>query len=147
MRIDFFVQGNPKGQPRPRAFARGGKAHVYDPGTAEGWKSKVALAAKDYMPKKTIEVPVVVILNFAFARPKSHFRTGKNAHLLKSSAPGQHIQRPDLDNLAKAVLDALTDIGLWKDDSLICELYIFKSWADSENNKPGCLVIIETIDF
>jgi len=33
-----FARGAPKGQPRPRAFSREGKASVYDPGTAEGLK-------------------------------------------------------------------------------------------------------------
>ena len=34
--ISFTVLGDPKGQPRPKAFSRGGHAAVYDPGTAEG---------------------------------------------------------------------------------------------------------------
>ena len=54
--ILFFVRGEPKGQPRPRSFAlrgKGGKPilsktgqpiiRVYESGTAEEWKSQVAL--------------------------------------------------------------------------------------------------------
>jgi hypothetical protein len=40
--ISIFVHGEPKGQPRPRAFARGGMVRMYDPATAEGWKSAIA---------------------------------------------------------------------------------------------------------
>lgn len=47
MTITFFIHGDPKPQPRPRAFARrmGAKfvARVYDAGTAEGWKSQIAM--------------------------------------------------------------------------------------------------------
>jgi len=44
--IHFFVSGDPKAQPRIRAFAINGHARVYDPGTAEGWKSLIAVAAR-----------------------------------------------------------------------------------------------------
>ena len=62
------VFGDPKGQPRPRAFARGGKARVYDPHTAEGWKSQVAAAIAP--PVDRISGPVTVAINFYFARAK-----------------------------------------------------------------------------
>ena len=52
--ISFSVDGEPKAQPRPKAFARnfGNKwqARVYDPGTAEGWKSLIAIAVKPHLP-------------------------------------------------------------------------------------------------
>jgi len=48
--ITFFVPGEPKGQPRPRAFARkmGDKfvARVFDAATAEGWKGAIAAVAQ-----------------------------------------------------------------------------------------------------
>ena len=47
MRRELSAPGIPKGQPRPRAFSRNGHARVFDPGTAEGWKSAVAVAAQD----------------------------------------------------------------------------------------------------
>ena len=39
-----FVHGEPKAQPRAKAFARNGRAGIYDPGTAEGWKGAIAAA-------------------------------------------------------------------------------------------------------
>ena len=44
------VNGDPKPQPRPKAFKRGKHAAVYDPGTAEGWKGSIALAARELTP-------------------------------------------------------------------------------------------------
>ena len=40
--------------------------------------------------------------------------------------------RPDLDNLAKGVLDCLVDAGVLKDDGMICQLNLCKYYADTE---------------
>jgi Holliday junction resolvase RusA-like endonuclease len=40
--------------------------------------------------------------------------------------------RPDLDNLAKGVLDCLVDAEVLKDDGLICQLNLCKYYADTE---------------
>ena len=49
--------------------------------------------------------------------------------------PPSSTGRYDADNRAKAVLDALTKIGMWKDDSQVVELTILK--AKSQAKKPG----------
>lgn len=125
LNIEVFVAGTPKGQPRPRAFARGGKAHVYNPSSAEGWKSEIALALRKWAGTKCAG-PVTVSMAFEFARPKSHYL--KNG-LLKLTAPKWHAGKPDADNLEKAVLDACTQIGLWKDDAQVVTLVGHKVWA------------------
>src|SRR4029077_12784124 len=48
----FVVIGDPKGQPRPRAFAKKigintYVARVYDAASAEAWKSAIALSARE----------------------------------------------------------------------------------------------------
>ena len=128
--IHFTVHGDPKGQPRPRAFARFGKARVYDPGTAEGWKSQIAIAAKPFIPATPFVNDVAIIIAFRFARPKAHYGSSKGVRHLKTTAPGWHLQKPDIDNLAKAVLDALTTIGMWHDDSQINNCTFLKVWCD-----------------
>ena len=131
----FFVVGSPKGQPRPRAFARGGKARVYDPGTAEGWKGQVALAAKDHLPAIPIDEPVAIHLGFQLPRPRWHLGKGG----LKPDAPCHHLSKPDIDNLAKAVIDTLVGIGFLRDDCVVHLLAITKRYADAS---PGCDVRI-----
>lgn len=123
---EFFAFGTPKGQPRARAFAMKGKVRMYDPGTAEGWKSAVAAAAKPYI-NTFAAGPVRVSITFEMPRPKSH-RT--KAGELRMDRPVFHVGKPDCDNLAKAVLDALTAIGIWTDDAQVAELWITKKYAD-----------------
>jgi Holliday junction resolvase RusA-like endonuclease len=133
MHIAVFVLGDPKGQPRPRAFARGGKARVYDPATAEGWKSQIALAIKPLLPPQPLTVPAVVEMEFVFRRPKAHF---SSTGALKLHAPQRYTSKPDVDNLAKAVLDALSTVGLWRDDDQVTGLSARKRYAEP-GEAPG----------
>jgi Holliday junction resolvase RusA-like endonuclease len=67
----------------------------------------------------TLCEPVGLRMVFTFVRPKSHYRTGRNAHLLRDSAPVFPHGKPDLSKLARSTEDALTDAGVWLDDSLV----------------------------
>lgn len=134
--ISFFVSGEPKGQPRPRAFARkmGGKyvARVFDAGTAEAWKGAIAAEAAQHKPASPITGPVRLRLWFYLARPKGHYVAGKVERGLRDTAPLYHIGKPDADNLAKAVMDALTQCGwFWFDDAQVAVLTASKLYADS----------------
>ena len=40
-----------------------------------------------------------------------------------------HTQKPDADNVAKAVMDGLTAAGVWPDDAVVWSLEIRKVWA------------------
>ena len=142
-RTVFEVLGDPKPQGRPRAFKRGKHIQMYSPKTE--WKESVKYAAAKEEPiyAEAIEIR----LEFYFARPKSHFGTGKNAEKLKSSAPKYHTKKPDVDNLAKAVLDACQDVGLFKDDSAVISLVVDKFYIDpGDMVKPGCKIEIAEFD-
>ena len=124
--IDVFVPGIPKGQPRPRAFAIHGKARMYDAGTAEAWKGAIAAVV---IPDAPIIGPVSVSIFHYMPRPKAHFYTGKRAGQLRENAPTMHTGTPDIDNLVKAALDALTQVSLWRDDSQVCALTTSKRYG------------------
>lgn len=138
--ISFFAAGIPRGQPRPKAFSRGGHASVYDPATAEGWKSQVAIAAKEHLPSSPIESALTLSLTFYIGRPKSHHRTGKHHGELRADAPKYHTSKPDADNFAKAVMDAMTLLRFWQDDSQVCILRVAKRYA---NGPTGCVIEIK----
>ena len=135
--IRRFVYGLPKGQPRPRAFARkiGGSvvARVYDAGTAEGWKGAIANDFKRTPGLAPIDGALRMSIDFYFPRPLRLSR--------KSDAPGAIpcTAKPDADNAAKAVMDALQGIGLFRDDAQIVELQVRK-WYHAKNRRPGALI-------
>jgi Holliday junction resolvase RusA-like endonuclease len=137
VKIDFFVSGVPKAQPRVKAFVRGGHAGVYTPDSAESWKQAVRQQAVANAPESLVAHPVRVELDFFLPRPKSHHKRDGS---LKSDQPIWHCKKPDLDNLIKAVTDAITDTQrVWLDDSQICEITATKTYAI---NAVGCSVFI-----
>lgn len=130
----FFVSGTPKGQPRPRAFSINGKARVYSCNTAEGWKGAVAMAAREHLPPEPLQGPVRLDATFRFRRPKAHYLRG----VLRTNAPEHHTGRPDVDNLHKAVLDCLTQLGMWRDDGQVCAGEVVKVYSE----QPGADICI-----
>jgi crossover junction endodeoxyribonuclease RusA len=125
--IKFSVNGQPAPQgskTRNRAGA------VYESSKAvrpwrEAIRSETQRACEVPLPG-----PVSVLIGFRLARPKSHYRTGRNAHLLKDSAPGYPDGKPDLDKLARAVLDGLKEGGAFWDDAQVVTLAVAKAYAD-----------------
>lgn len=112
------------------------------------WRQDVkhaALAVTDDMPGwAPLDGPLAVSMVFTFARPKGHWRTGRNAHLLRGSAPARPAGIPDLSKLARSTEDALTGV-LWVDDARIVEYRRFgKWWAVSSDvdvlTVPGAVI-------
>ena len=150
MTLNFFIHGDPKGQPRPRAFARkmGAKyvARVYDSDVADEWKKAVDFAiAKECFESKPIfdsESAFDVTAHFFMRRPKSHFSTNG---VVKQKASTRHVQKPDLDNLIKLILDRVTrSEQSWRDDSQVSHLIINKFWSEHEAG-IGCQLVIEAV--
>lgn len=153
--VIFDVVGDPAAQPRAKAVALGPKrAKIVTPRSADAWKHEIrahALAAAR-AEGWTLSPPgaaVLVFLAFRLARPKSHFRTGRFAGILKPGAPEHHTQTPDKDNLEKAVLDALTAFEdlppvFWCDDAQAIDGRTSKRWT-RPGEPPGVAVgIYET---
>ena len=122
--IAFTVAGDPVPQPRPRVTTRGGHGHAYTPAShaIHGYRQSVALAAKA-AGCEPHDQAVSVVIDFVFARPKSHLRSSGEP---KPSAPS--LPRPEVDNAAKAVLDSLNGIA-WADDSQVSRLVVEKSYG------------------
>lgn len=85
---------------------------------------------------------VYVSLKFQMTRPKGHYRTGRNAALLRDGAPGRPAGKPDLDKLVRAVLDGLTAGGAWKDDSQVVVLTAEKLYAPV----AGCVITVTGLE-
>ena len=126
--LTFYVNGQPVAQPRHRIASRGRFATAYIPRShaIHAWKWAVEEAAREqaervgWVPVKG--EPLSVVMQFYFRQPKSN----RSPH---------HVQRPDMDNLAKAVLDALHGIA-FLDDACVVGLRLQKEWA----SQSGLLV-------
>lgn len=125
--IRLRIDGEPKGQPRPRAFVRhtatGPVARVFDSGSAESFKSQIATALRPHLPPAPICAPIALELTFLFPRPKSLLRKKDPTARL------QHAKRPDVDNVFKAFADSCTHLALWADDALVQEVTIRKLYV------------------
>lgn len=149
--ITFFVLGEPKGQPRARPFSRtiNGKTVVrmYDPASAEAWKNCIAIAARQHCPFLPLQGPIGLDLTFVFPRPRNHYGTGKNALRLKLDAPRYHTNKPDEDNCTKAVKDALTILGFWRDDCQVCAGLRIKVYTGfGLFTQPGLHLVIRPLE-
>lgn len=109
------------------------------------WREHVhhaALKALDGKPR--IEGPVVVDIVFWFDRPAGHYRTGRNAHLLRDSAPEfpDNKNSGDIDKLQRACFDALTTAGVWRDDSQVVRVLAVKRFCErsAPMQKPGVVI-------
>ena len=139
MTIDVY--GIPVAQGSMRGFVvRGGKygpggghAHAVvthaNPQGLGAWRQSVAAAAMA-LNAAPLQGPVLVHATFWLPRPKSRAKR----HLWPDT-------RPDLDKLARAVLDALTGIA-WANDAAIVDLHAQKAYA-LPTRPPGVSVTWE----
>lgn len=141
--IEFFAFGVPKGQPRPKATIRGKHAGVYDPGTSNDWKDSVRFAAKEaWKSRIPFRGPVCLWISCYMPRPKNHIK--KNG-TVKDWAPKWVETKPDNDNIEKAVMDALTSIGIWKDDAQVARNITEKVYA-APGMSPHAMIRIEELN-
>lgn len=80
--------------------------------------------------------PLEVEITFWLQKPKS--MTQK----FFASVGGHIVKKPDVDKLARAVLDALTDARLYVDDSQVTDLLVRKRYVSTAHAHPGALIRI-----
>lgn len=112
--IKFTVYGKPQGKARPR-FTRQGRA--YTPKNTVDYEKQIKqayISAGGEMISDT--APILIRITACFKKAKSN----------KMQFP---TLKPDTDNIAKAVCDALNGIA-YKDDKQITCLTVDKVWAE-----------------
>ena len=139
MTLTLRWNGVVKGQPRARATRAGGFVRMYTPGTADAMKTGLAVEAIQQMQAqgwwRDYHGPVSVTIWALMVRPKAHFLRGQ----VRDDAPRRHPHKPDVDNIAKAVLDALTKACVWHDDAQVDWILVRRRWAIGDE-KPGLIV-------
>jgi crossover junction endodeoxyribonuclease RusA len=124
------------GKPAPQGSkARGKNGGLYDMSKGlEVWRRTVAITVRAALPAADWPAEarlgaVAVTVVFLMPRPAEHYRTGRYAGLVKDSAPWHPATRPDVDKLARAVLDALKMSTAVKDDGQVVALSATKAYG------------------
>lgn len=130
---EFYVPGEPQGKARPR-FTRVGR--TYTPKKTADYEAQIKAAFLDADGKYT-EYPVSVRITAMYSTPKSASKEKRKKMMLGEILP---TKKPDLDNIAKVVCDALNGIA-YKDDSQVCRLAVVKQYG----TEPGIMVTIREV--
>lgn len=140
MEINYTVVGIPKPQARPKVFHRtlkSGKPFVSTYSPKSDWFHLVyteSLKIKNSLKNRLVGA-LELNLIFCLPIPKSISK--------KKRADLRYVtKKPDVDNLAKAVMDAINNVGIWEDDSQISVLRVSKIYSE----EPRCIITIREIE-
>jgi Holliday junction resolvase RusA-like endonuclease len=131
--LAFTVYGVPIQKGSARAFMpKGAKYPVVTSDTRRGlkeWERSIRDAAQTHAGVLLVDA-VRVSVWFVLPRPVSLPKKVR-----------YHTKKPDIDKLARAVLDALTGV-LWKDDSQVVQLTAWKSYQIDATDTPSAVIAI-----
>lgn len=140
--ITFTIPGEPQGKARPRVVRNKctGRNMTYTPDKTVAYEELVRARYKEVAKNANFsEQPLEVCITAYFSVPKSKSKRQKSLMLSNTLYP---VKKPDCDNIAKIICDALNGIA-YKDDSQIVRLNIVKKYADT----PSVEVEIKTIEI
>ena len=123
--IYFVVPGDPQGKGRPKASSRGGFVRMYTPAATRQYEEKIAWAAtlaRGTWPVMCTPMSLRVVAHHPI--PVSWSKRKQQQALAGELVPG----KPDLDNVAKAVLDALNGV-IYLDDKQVIKLVAEKKYS------------------
>ena len=128
--VHIFLPGQPIGKGRPR-FTRMGR--VYTPEKTRRYEHRLAAEASNWMVLRQLDpivCPCKVMIKAQFEIPKSWTNKKKAQAAAFEINPG----KPDIDNVAKIVLDSLNRV-VFEDDQQVYDLKVIKRYGDP------CLII------
>lgn len=136
-RIALEIPGDPHGQPRAgvRTTGRRKPSFYARSQVVEHWRATIREGYQQRGGQHLGKGAVRVRLCFFFPRPISL--------MSKNSWPGPipYLKKPDSDNVAKAVLDALKEIA-WRDDCQVYDLHIQKWYVAWEQDPTSFIEIV-----
>lgn len=128
--VSFFVEGIPVPQGSKVCKCLGARPVMWEANSKlKTWRDTVTAQAQIEMIARGLESivnPVELVLDFRLPKPKSVTRDVPSV-------------KPDLDKLVRAIGDALTKSGIYKDDALVIALAASKSYSDV----PGVYISIQ----
>jgi Holliday junction resolvase RusA-like endonuclease len=132
MKIEFTAYGLPKPAGSKRGFLNKhtGRVSLVDAcKDTKSWQHVVSTAAREAYSGPLLRTALVAHFRFYFPRPKAHFGSGKNAAVLKESAPAFLTKAPDALKLSRAVEDSMQGV-VYENDSQIVNETIMKEWGE-----------------
>jgi len=124
-----IIHQAPLGKGRPRATVQNGRARVYTPTATANWEHFAADELRFYMAgKPAMTGPLGCEIVAVFPRTAALLAKNKIGYKYPTwRLP--HAVKPDADNIAKSVLDAVEKAGIISDDKQIALLTVGKHWA------------------
>jgi Holliday junction resolvase RusA-like endonuclease len=136
--VVFTVPGTPVGKGRPRFGRRGNFVATYTPEKTAAYENLVRLHASIAMNgSKTLQDALCCVISVEVVPTPSWTKKKRQAALCGEISP---IGKPDADNVAKAILDAMTGI-VYDDDRQVCDLRVIKRYGQTAQ----AVVKIETM--
>lgn len=144
----IFVPGAAVPQGRPRITTRSGFPRAYDPAKSRNYKALVARIAGARIAEMTkadaagdgegLRFPIADAVCLSVTEHREIPRSwSRKKHVNALAEDIQPVSRPDLDNVVKALKDALTGV-VWRDDSVVTEIHAAKIYSDT----PGVEIIV-----
>ncbi len=127
--VVFEVSGDPVPKARARTVRKGGRTWSFTPKRVVAWERTIREEAAKHFDEP-MEGPVMISLVFHMARPRS-----RRKEVYVSTTP-------DLDNLEKAVLDALNGVA-YEDDRFVVAKNAQKRYI--LNGKPRVSVRVTSL--
>ena len=126
--LRFILPIVPTAQARPKVAVRGKFAQAYKTKEQQANERTIEAWLKDHAPAAPLSGPLTLIFNAGLPVPAS---ASKKARAEMLSGIQRPAKKPDLDNLAKQLKDAMTRMGFWHDDAQIVEMRGKKIYAES----------------
>lgn len=129
--VAVFVAGEPVAAGR----ARHAEGVTYTPPRYRRWKAHAARLVGLRWHHEPLDGPLEVLVLALWPRPKSSSPTFRRRDLARQPRPSA----PDVDNVAKAALDALTQGGAIVDDRLVVHLHVVTAYAAADERPGVCI--------
>lgn len=131
MKIELTVVGVPIGKMRPRFSIIAGHPHVRTAAKTVKYENLIRLAYEDrygigyqFPPETPLEATIMIFKAIPLSLSKTKHTQAENGQI-------KPITKPDIDNIAKSVLDALNKVA-FDDDSRVVRLVVEKHFAPQD---------------
>ena len=132
--FETVILGEPVGEGRPRAVRMGPRVRVHAAPKSAIWRAVAAQQmAAEWGDRSPWPSMCGVAITAYMPRPKSRPKdVSKEAWTLGSAIA--RAQKPDVDNIAKAVLDAIVQAGIIVDDTQVVRLIVFRLMCGTDRD-------------